>query len=355
MLPFTHQQFVLVFSLYNGAIWPLQPIVHGAGLAMLVLLLRPSRARVVASVALIALLWLWTGVIYQIGFFSRINPVALAFGAMFVVEGALLLEAACRGRLAFARAGTGTGGVRRAFGWTLLVYSVAVYPLLGALLGAGYFESPPFGLTPCPLTLTTLGMLLVASPPVPHRLYVVPMAWAGHRRQRGRAAANAARLGAARDADRARPSRRVRAFQAREPAATGNEGRRLSRPARTPGSGPHRCAECRDARRPTRSARLLVPGAAPARAGDLLAREERAAAESVGRLALEQLAVRAFLVRRVLGVLLGIDLGRVVLVAERHRLRVRLAQLRAGALRARLEAGDRGADGDDLDDEVSAA
>jgi len=178
MLPFTHQQFVLVFSLYNGAIWPLQPIVHGAGLAMLVLLLRPSRARVVASVALIALLWLWTGVIYQIGFFSRINPVALAFGAMFVVEGALLLEAACRGRLAFARAGTGTGGVRRAFGWTLLVYSVAVYPLLGALLGAGYFESPPFGLTPCPLTLTTLGMLLIASPSVPHRLYVVPMAWA---------------------------------------------------------------------------------------------------------------------------------------------------------------------------------
>ena len=54
MLPFTHQQFVLVFSLYNSAIWPLQPIVHGAGLLMLALLLRPSRGRDRLSLVLLA-------------------------------------------------------------------------------------------------------------------------------------------------------------------------------------------------------------------------------------------------------------------------------------------------------------
>jgi hypothetical protein len=174
MLPFTHQQFVLVFSLYNGAIWPLQPIVHVAGLVMLVFLLRPSSARVAASGVLLAAMWIWTGIVYQIGFFSPINPVALGFGAMFVVQGVLLLEAALRGRLAVG----GASGLRRAMGWALLVYAIAVYPLLGIVMGADYFGLPAFGLTPCPVTLTTLGMLLLASSPVPRRLYAIPIAWA---------------------------------------------------------------------------------------------------------------------------------------------------------------------------------
>lgn len=174
MLPFTHQQFVSVFSLYNAAIWPLQPIVHVAGLVMLALLLRPSRRSDAASLVLLAAMWIWTGIVYQIGFFSRINPVALAFGAAFVVEGVLLLEAALHGRLAFAT----SVGLRRAIGWTLLVYAILLYPLLGVAMGAGYFESPAFGLTPCPVTLTTFGMLLLVAGPVPRRLYVIPIAWA---------------------------------------------------------------------------------------------------------------------------------------------------------------------------------
>ena len=174
MLPFTHPQFVFVFSLYNAAIWPLQPIVHGAGLAMLALLLRPSRRRDAANAVLLAAMWIWTGLVYQIGFFSRINPAALAFGALFVLQGALLIEAALHGSLAFAT----SVGLRAASGWALLVYSILVYPLLGAVAGDGYFDSPAFGLTPCPVTLTTVGMLLLAARPVPRRLYVIPVAWA---------------------------------------------------------------------------------------------------------------------------------------------------------------------------------
>jgi len=174
MLPFTHQEFVVVFSLYNAAIWPLQPIVHAAGIAMLALLLRPSRRGSATILALLAAMWIWTGAVYQIGFFSRINPVALAFGAAFVLEGVLLLEAALRGRLAF---GTSVG-FRRAMGWALLLYSIVVYPLLGVAMGAGYFDLPAFGLTPCPVTLTTFGLLLLAASPVTRRLYVIPIAWA---------------------------------------------------------------------------------------------------------------------------------------------------------------------------------
>ena len=174
MLPFTHQQFIFVFSVYNGAIWPLQPVVHAAGLLMLALLLRPSRGSDSYSLVLLAAMWIWTGFVYQIGFFSRINPIALAFGAAFVLEGALLLDAALRGRIAF---GT-SRGLRRSTGWALLIYSLLLYPLLGIALGADYFELPAFGLTPCPVTMTTVGVLLLASSPVPRRLYVIPVTWA---------------------------------------------------------------------------------------------------------------------------------------------------------------------------------
>ena len=174
MLPFTHQQFIFVFSVYNGAIWPLQPIVHAAGVLMLALLLRPSRGSDSYSLVLLAAMWIWTGFVYQIGFFSRINPIALAFGAAFVLEGALLLDAALRGRIAF---GT-SRGLRRSTGWALLIYSLLLYPLLGIALGADYFELPAFGLTPCPVTMTTVGVLLLASSPVPRRLYVIPVTWA---------------------------------------------------------------------------------------------------------------------------------------------------------------------------------
>jgi hypothetical protein len=173
MLPFTHQQFIFVFSVYNGAIWPLQPIVHAAGLLMLALLLRPSRGSDRYSLVLLAAMWIWTGVVYQIGFFSSINPIALAFGAAFVLQGVLLLDAARRGRVAF---GT-SRGLRRATGWALLIYSLLLYPLLGIALGTDYFELPAFGLTPCPVTMTTVGVLLLAPGPVLRRLYVIPVTW----------------------------------------------------------------------------------------------------------------------------------------------------------------------------------
>jgi hypothetical protein len=173
MLPFTHQQFVLVFSIYNGALWPLQLAVHAIGFGMLALLLRPSRRHDRANLLVVAAMWIWTGIVYHIGFFSLINPAAVAFGALFVVQGVLLLRVAMNGTVAFGTA----RGLRRALGWTFLVYSLLLYPLLGLLSGAHYLDLPAFGVTPCPVTLTTVGLLLLASP-APRHLFIVPVAWA---------------------------------------------------------------------------------------------------------------------------------------------------------------------------------
>ena len=54
MLPFTHQQFVFVFSLYNAAIWPAQVVTLGLGLAVWALLRRPTAARGRAIAAILA-------------------------------------------------------------------------------------------------------------------------------------------------------------------------------------------------------------------------------------------------------------------------------------------------------------
>jgi hypothetical protein len=119
-------------------------------------------------------MWLWTGLAYHVVFFSLINPAATLFGMFFVFEGLLLAEAGLRGRLVFGKA----SGLGRALGWALLVYAVVGYPALGLLLGERALELPAFGLTPCPVVLITLGMLLLATGPARPWLFVIPVSWA---------------------------------------------------------------------------------------------------------------------------------------------------------------------------------
>jgi hypothetical protein len=52
-----------------------------------------------------------------------------------------------------------------------------VYPLIG-LADHGYPAMPMFGITPCPVTLFTFGVMLVARGPLPRRLLVIPLLWA---------------------------------------------------------------------------------------------------------------------------------------------------------------------------------
>lgn len=178
MLPFTREQFLGVFADYNAAVWPAQVVAYVLGLIVVAALRRPSPHghRIVAGV--LAAMWVWTGVAYHAIFFARINPAALAFGALFVVQGVLLLVAAVRRRPpVFERPATGSKGPASVAGWLLVAYAAVVYPLLGQSTGHAYPAQPTFGITPCPLTLFTFGVLLLAAAPVPRRLLVIPLAW----------------------------------------------------------------------------------------------------------------------------------------------------------------------------------
>lgn len=174
MLPFTREQFLGVFADYNMAVWPAPVVAYVLGLIVVVALLRPSSQghRVVAGV--LAAMWAWTGVAYHGLFFARINPVALVFGALFVVQAALFVIAGVAGRrLVVGR----PAGPAAALGWALVIYAAVVYPLLGQSTGHAYPAQPMFGITPCPVTLFSFGVLLLTSAPVPRWLLIIPLAW----------------------------------------------------------------------------------------------------------------------------------------------------------------------------------
>jgi hypothetical protein len=174
MLPFTREQFIAVFVAYNESVWPAQFLAYVVGLGIVLAILR----RIAASGRLVAgglaLMWAWTGAAYHLMHFAAINRAAVAFGALFLVQAALFVHAGVvNDRLRFGKP-RGTGSW---LGWALVAYAMLLYPLVGAAGGHRLAELPLFGVTPCPVTLFTFGVLLLSTSPVPRWLLVIPVLW----------------------------------------------------------------------------------------------------------------------------------------------------------------------------------
>jgi hypothetical protein len=174
MLPFTPEQFLGVFMNYNNAIWPIQIAAYVLGAISIASLFRKTRAadRVIAGI--LAAMWLWTGVAYHALSFSVINKAAYIFAALFIFQGCYLIYAGVyRDQIRFGLRPVIATGV----GISFVVYAVIVYPLIGVATGHRYPEMPMFGVTPCPVTIFTFGMLLLTLRPVPSWLFVIPFVW----------------------------------------------------------------------------------------------------------------------------------------------------------------------------------
>ena len=173
MLPFSRDQFLAVFAAYNQSIWPAQILSLALGIAIIHAVIRQTKsAGVLVSLGLGAM-WLWTGLFYHLEFFSSINAAADVFGGGFLLQGLLFLKAAVRRDLKFG----GAPPLRTSVGYFLLGYAVVLYPLIGIFFGHGLAELPAFGVTPCPVTVFTFGVLLLATRRVPIGLLVVPLLW----------------------------------------------------------------------------------------------------------------------------------------------------------------------------------
>ena len=172
-MPFTAAEFLQIFREYNTSVWPMQIVLTAAGVGCVMLLIRGGAhaSRVIS--AILALLWSWMAVGYHFAYFARVNPAAILFGSIFLVEAVLLFWYGTRAeRLRF-------GVTRDAYGLVgiaMIAFALVGYPLLGFALGRRYPESPTFGL-PWPTTIFTLGLLLLARPPLLKRALIIPSLW----------------------------------------------------------------------------------------------------------------------------------------------------------------------------------
>lgn len=173
-MPFTQTQFFDVFRQYNQTVWPAQWVLNALALIAIMLAVRGS-ARSSRLVSLIvAALWMWMGIAYHLVFFAKINPAAMAFGAMFIAEAIMVLWLGVVKDAVHFRPRRDTSGV---VGALLLTHALVLYPALGFLLGRRYPENPTFGL-PCPTTIFTFGLLLWSDAKLPLRIVVIPAVWA---------------------------------------------------------------------------------------------------------------------------------------------------------------------------------
>lgn len=173
-LPFTTAEFFQVFAAYNQAIWPLQALLTLLAAALLgMALFAPRQAGRVVALGL-ALLWAWLAVGYHLAFFRDINPAAPLFAALSLLGAAAFAWQGLHRRALRFDPGM---DARKLLGLIVVAFALIGYPLIGSLAGHRYPSAPTFGV-PCPTTIFTFGVLLMARPPVPPAVLVAPMLWA---------------------------------------------------------------------------------------------------------------------------------------------------------------------------------
>ncbi|MBD3164974.1 hypothetical protein GF324_00080, partial [bacterium] len=157
-MPMTTEEFLQNFVTYNEGIQPIQVLlVIMAVIAVGLVFVKTKHGDRITG-WILGLLWLWTGLVYHINYFSAINPAAYLFGAVVTLEGvALLWAVGVKGNLSFNRRNTPSAWI----GFAFVAYALLIYPLLGYTVGHVYPQQPTFG-APCPTTIFTFGMLLPA-------------------------------------------------------------------------------------------------------------------------------------------------------------------------------------------------
>lgn len=171
-LPFTIQQFLDVFRKYNTAFYPIQILLLALAAYIIFLSVRSQRLSGKTITIILACLWIWMGAAYHIAFFSAINKAAYVFGAVFILQGILLLFYGLIKGPSFSF----HKNIYSITGALLFVYSLIVYPLIGYFSGHSFPYSPTFGL-PCPTTIFTFAVFLLAKPKIPFYIAVIPLLW----------------------------------------------------------------------------------------------------------------------------------------------------------------------------------
>jgi hypothetical protein len=170
-MPFSHEQFLDVFGDYNRALWPGALLLWMLSVAVgALVVVSPRRRFDDFIVAVLVTHWLWSGALYHGLHFTKINPAAWLFMALFVIEAAALLWLGIRRRITFAAEWSRW----RAVGLGFIAYAL-VYPAIGVAQYFSFTRAPTFGV-PCPTTIFTAGLLMLARPRI-WQVSVIPVMW----------------------------------------------------------------------------------------------------------------------------------------------------------------------------------
>jgi hypothetical protein len=172
-MPFSVDQFLEVFKNYNLSVDPLQVVFYFTGIIAFLLTFKKFTYSNKIIVSILSFLWLWMGIVYHIIFFSEINKAAYLFGVMFIAQGIIFAYIGIvREKLSF-RFQPGIYGIT---GSMFIFFALVIYPVIGFLQGHIYPFSPTFGL-PCPTTIFTFGILLLADKKMPAFILIIPFIW----------------------------------------------------------------------------------------------------------------------------------------------------------------------------------
>ena len=170
-VPFTREQLLETFVQYNRAIWPAQLVLFAIGAACILMVLEGRGSSRAIGFAL-GLVWAWMALAYHVAFFVRVTPGAWVFAGAFMVAASAFAKRAGDGGLVFER----PSGLQGVVGVLFALYGVIGYPAVAALSGLADPSIPTLGL-PCPTTIFTLGMLLLARRPYPTGAVIVTFVW----------------------------------------------------------------------------------------------------------------------------------------------------------------------------------
>ena len=173
MLPFTVEDLLRVFETYNESIWPMQIVAYVLGVAAVLLAVRKTTMsnRVIAGI--LSFLWLFSAGFFIFALVPIYKP-AYAFGVLFIIQSAIFLACAIRPRVSFAIG----RDVYSVVGLLFIAFAMIGYPVWGYFIGHQYPRTPPFGLTPCPLSVFTFGLLLLTESRVPKWILAIPFLYA---------------------------------------------------------------------------------------------------------------------------------------------------------------------------------
>jgi len=171
-LLFSPKTYERLLERYNAAVWPAQIAALLLGALILVLIRRPSPARSRVVAGLLAALWVWVAIAFQLRRYATINWAAKYFGWAFLLEAGLLLAIGLASSLLF---GSARAAAVRA-GTVLYLFALAIEPILGAA-AKGPSRAEVFGVLPDPTAIGTLGLLAAARGRGRTLLMIVPALW----------------------------------------------------------------------------------------------------------------------------------------------------------------------------------